>query len=38
VAFGGDDWRSLYFTTRSTLNVVRIKVAGTPVPPRRKPA
>ena len=36
MAFGGDDWKSLYFTTRSTLNVVNIKVAGTPVPPRSK--
>ena len=36
VAFGGDDWKSLYFTTRSTLNVVNIEVPGTPVPPRRR--
>ncbi|HUR33970.1 MAG TPA: SMP-30/gluconolactonase/LRE family protein [Vicinamibacterales bacterium] len=36
VAFGGQDWKSLYFTTRSTLNVVNIKVPGTPVPPRRR--
>jgi gluconolactonase len=35
VAFGGDDWKSLYFTTRSTLNVVNIKIPGTPVPPTR---
>jgi gluconolactonase len=38
VAFGGDDWKSLYFTTRSTLNVVNIKIAGTPVPPTRMSA
>ncbi len=36
VAFGGDDWKSLYFTTRSTLYRVNLKVAGVPVPvPRR---
>ena len=35
VAFGGDSWKSLYFTTRSTLNVVNIRIPGTPVPPAR---
>jgi len=38
VAFGGADWRTLFFTTRSTLNMVRVKIPGTPVPPTRKPA
>ena len=38
VAFGGDDWKSLYFTTRSTLNVVNIKIPGTPVPSTRASA
>jgi gluconolactonase len=36
VAFGGDDWKTLYFTTRGTLNMVNIKIAGIPVPARKK--
>lgn len=32
VAFGGDDWKTLYFTTRSTLYRVNLKIAGVPVP------
>jgi gluconolactonase len=36
VAFGGDDWKTLYFTTRSSLNMVDVKIAGMPVPPRKK--
>jgi gluconolactonase len=44
VAFGGDDWKTLYFTTRSTavgpgvgaLGSVNLKVAGTPVPVAKK--
>jgi gluconolactonase len=36
VAFGGDDWKSLYFTTRSSLNVVTLKIAGLPVPARKR--
>jgi gluconolactonase len=32
IAFGGDDWKTLYFTTRSTLGSVKLKVAGMPVP------
>ncbi len=32
VAFGGDDWKTLYFTTRSTLFSVDVKIAGLPVP------
>jgi gluconolactonase len=27
VAFGGDDWKTLYFTTRSTLLSVNVKIA-----------
>jgi gluconolactonase len=38
VAFGGDDWKTLYFTTRSTLFAVNIKVAGVPVPVKKKTA
>jgi gluconolactonase len=36
IAFGGDDWKSLYFTTASSLNMVTLKIAGVPVPPRKK--
>jgi gluconolactonase len=32
IAFGGDDWKTLYFTSRSTLSSVTLKVAGVPVP------
>jgi len=38
VAFGGDDWKTLYFTTRSTLFAVNVKVAGVPVPVKKKTA
>jgi hypothetical protein len=34
VGFGGDDWKTLFFTTRTSLGSVNIKVAGTPVPGR----
>ena len=33
MAFGGDDWKTMYFTTRETLGSVRMKIAGVPVPP-----
>jgi len=36
VAFGGDDWKTLYFTTRSSLNMVSVKIAGVSVPARKK--
>ena len=32
IAFGGDDWKTLYFTGRMTLGAVKLKVAGVPVP------
>ena len=35
IACGGDDWKTLYFTTRSTLGSVQLKTAGVPVPPRK---
>ncbi len=36
VAFGGDDWKTLYFTSRSHLGSVNVKVPGIPVPtPKR---
>jgi gluconolactonase len=36
VAFGGDDWKTLYFTTASTLFSVNVKSAGVPVPAKKK--
>jgi len=36
IAFGGDDWKTLYFTTRGTLNMVNVKIAGVPVPARKR--
>jgi gluconolactonase len=32
IAFGGDDWKTLYFTSRSTLGSVNLRIAGMPVP------
>ena len=36
VAFGGDDWRTLYFMSRSTVYSVNLKGAGVPVPTPKK--
>jgi len=38
VAFGGDDWKTLFFTTRSTLFSVNVKIPGVPVPAPKKSA
>jgi gluconolactonase len=36
MAFGGDDWRTLYFTTHNALGSVNVKIPGVPVPaPKR---
>jgi gluconolactonase len=36
LAFGGDDWKTLYFTSRNHLGAVNVKIAGIPVPtPKR---
>ena len=36
LAFGGDDWKTLYFTSRNHLGSVKLNIAGTPVPvPKR---
>jgi len=36
LAFGGDDWRTLYFTSRNHLGAVSVKIPGVPVPaPKR---
>ena len=32
VAFGGDDWKTLFYTTRHTFGSVPVNVAGLPVP------
>jgi gluconolactonase len=36
VGFGGDDWKTLFFTTRVSLGSVNIKIPGVPVPVARK--
>ena len=32
LCFGGDDWKTLYFTSRNTMGSVPVKIAGIPVP------
>ena len=34
IAFGGDDWKTLYLTSRNHLGSVRVKIPGIPVPAR----
>jgi gluconolactonase len=36
MAFGGDDWKTLYFTTHSTVGSVRVRIPGVPVPAARR--
>jgi gluconolactonase len=36
MAFGGDDWRTLYFTSRTHLDSVNVKISGVPVPVPKK--
>jgi gluconolactonase len=36
IGFGGDDWKTLFITTRSSLLSVNVKIAGLPVPTARK--
>jgi gluconolactonase len=36
IAFGGDDWKTLFFTSRTSLGSVRLKIAGVPVPAAKK--
>jgi gluconolactonase len=38
MAFGGEDWRTLYFTTRSSLFSVNLKIPGLPVPAKKETA
>lgn len=35
VAFGGDDWKTLFYTTRHTFGSLPVNVAGLPVPAGR---
>ena len=32
IAFGGDDWKTLYFTSRNHLGSVNVRIPGVPVP------
>jgi gluconolactonase len=36
LAFGGDDWKTLYFTSRNHLGCVGVKIPGIPVPVGKK--
>jgi gluconolactonase len=36
LAFGGDDWKTLYFTSRNHLGAVNVKISGQKVPAARK--
>ena len=36
IGFGGNDWRTLFFTTRNTLGSVNLKIPGIPVPVPKK--
>ena len=37
IAFGGDDWKTLYFTNWYYLGAVKVKIPGIPVPVAKKP-
>jgi gluconolactonase len=36
IAFGGDDWKTVYFTSRTHLGSVNVKISGVPVPVPKK--
>src|SRR5437899_1420573 len=36
IAFGGDDWKTFYFTSRNHLGSVNVKIPGIPVPVAKK--
>ena len=36
LGFGGDDWKTLFFTSRVHLGSVNLKIAGIPVPVAKK--
>ncbi len=35
IAWGGDDWITMFFTTRNTLGRIHLNIPGVPVPPVR---
>jgi gluconolactonase len=35
LAFGGDDWKTLYFTSRNHLGAVKVNIPGIPVPAQK---
>jgi len=36
IAFGGNDWKTLYFTSRNHLGAVKVQIPGIPVPVTKK--
>jgi gluconolactonase len=36
IAFGGSDWKTLYFTSRNHLGSMKVKIPGIPVPVTKK--
>jgi gluconolactonase len=36
IAFGGDDWKTVYFCTRNSLGSFNVKIPGVPVPNLKK--
>jgi gluconolactonase len=36
MAWGGSDWKTLFFTTRNTLNSIQLNIPGVPVPSRKR--
>ena len=36
VAFGGDDWKTVYFCTRTSLGSLKVNIAGVPVPTSKR--
>jgi gluconolactonase len=36
LAFGGDDWKTVYFCTRTSLGSFKVNIAGVPVPVAKK--
>ena len=37
IGFGGDDWKTLFFTTRTSLGAINVKIPGISVPAVKKP-
>jgi hypothetical protein len=36
VGFGGDDWKTLYFVSRTVLGAVNVKISGVSVPAQKR--